>query len=219
MEVPRMDKYDVKVALKDGYAAKSTMFSLVEIPKQQFIAVDGQGDPNTSETYVQAVESLFSVAYTLKFHSKTELGLDFVVGPLEGLWRGAEEAYVRRQKGDWQWTMMIPQPDWISTGMVEDASRKAGSKKHLPALDKLRASTLHEGLSVQILHIGPYNAEGPVLARLHHEYLPANALSRNGDHHEIYLNSPGRTPQEKLRTILRQPVRSAGHGPASSANG
>lgn len=207
-----MEKYDVKVALKDVYSAKSGDFSMVDVPEMQFIAIDGQGDPNTSRSYREAVECLFSVAYALKFQSKTELGLDLTVGPLEGLWRGSEEVFVGAAKGDWEWTMMISQPHWITAEMLRAASEKALLKRPLPAMGDLKATTLHEGLCLQILHLGAYDNEGPLLARLHHDYIPSNGLSRNGDHHEIYLNTPGRTPEEKLKTILRQPVRSAEKG-------
>jgi hypothetical protein len=202
-----MDKYDVKLDLKACYSATSGDFSIIDVPEMQFLAVDGQGDPNSSQSYSEAVGSLFSVAYALKFHSKAVHGRDFTVGPLEGLWRGSEEDYLRRNKVNWRWTMMIAQPEWIGADTLATAREKAWSKKRLPAIQELRLTRLQEGPSVQILHIGPYDDEGPVLARLHHDYMPNNGLGRNGDHHEIYLNTPGRTVPEKLKTILRQPVR------------
>lgn len=124
----RMDKYDVKTAMKGLYSAKPMNFSMVDVPEMQFLAIDGQGDPNTSPYYVQAVESLFSVAYALKFQSKTQLGRDMTVGPLEGLWRGSQEDYVRRNKGNWRWTMIIFQPDWITAEMLYVAQEKVRSK-------------------------------------------------------------------------------------------
>ena len=200
-----MEKYDVKRARKELYSAR-TEFTLVEVPALQYLAVDGHGDPNTAPAYTEAVEALYSVAYTVKFASKAA-GQDFVVAPLEGLWRaGDPAAFVTRDKDAWDWTMLINQPDWITQEMVTAAITTAGAKKTLPALDRLSFVTVDEGLSVQVLHIGPYDDEGPTLARLHDEYMPAHQLTFNGDHHEIYLSDPRRAAPARLKTILRQPV-------------
>lgn len=205
-----VDKYDVKRARKELYSAPSTDFAVVDVPELWYLAVDGHGDPNTAPAYTEAIEALYSVAYTLKFASKKTLERDFVVGPLEGLWRAADmAAFVARDKGTWHWTMMIVQPDWITQEMVTAAVGAAGAKKDLPALDRVSFITLTEGTSVQILHLGSYDDEAPTLARLHHEYLPAHGLTFNGDHHEIYLSDPRRTAPAKRKTILRQPVAAA----------
>jgi len=102
---------------------------------------------------------------------------------------------------------MIRQPSWVTSGMVRDAKASAGARRALPALDRLRLESYHEGLSVQILHVGPYAEEAPTLARLHTRYLPENRLAEAGRHHEIYLGDPRRTAPARLKTILRQPVR------------
>ncbi len=203
-----MDKYDIKVAHKALYAPSSRDFAMVEVPRMQYLAVDGHGDPNTSPEYTAAIEALYPVAYSVKFASKKGLGRDFVVGPLEGLWRADDmTAFTTGNKDAWDWTLLISQPDWITADMVTDAIGAVAAKKSVPALDRVRLLTVDEGLSVQILHIGPYDEEGPTLARLHHEYLPAHGLTFNGDHHEIYLSDARRTDPSKLRTVLRQPVR------------
>ncbi|MFC6881325.1 MULTISPECIES: GyrI-like domain-containing protein [Actinomadura] len=205
-----MTRYDVKRELKQCYAPRNTDWALVDVPAQRFIAVDGSGDPNTSADYARAVEALYSVAYTIKFTSKNALGRDFVVGPLEGLWwADRPEVFVTRDKGAWHWRMLLNQPDWITGDLVEEAKRAALAKKGLPAINEVRHETLEEGTSAQALHIGPYDDEGPVLARLHDEYLAANGLRMSGHHHEVYLSDPRRTDPAKLRTILRQPVRTA----------
>jgi len=204
-------RYDIKRALAHCYAPKNTDWALVEVPAQQFIAIDGHGDPNTSADYARAVEALYAVAYTVKFTSRQALGKDFVVGPLEGLWWSDDpEVFVTRAKDSWNWRMLISQPDWVTEDLVDEARRSALAKKRLPAITDIRWVTLHEGTSAQLLHVGPYDDEGPALARLHHEYLAANNLRMVGDHHEIYLSDPRRTPPARLRTILRQPVRAAG---------
>lgn len=202
-----MDKFDIKKERPDLYAPGAD-FTLVEVPEQNFIAIDGQGNPNTSPVYAAAVEALYSVAYTLKFAAKRTLGHDAVVGPLEGLWRAENPAdFVRGNKDSWEWTMLISQPEWITPAQLEDAAAQVRAKKGLESVDKVRWLPLAEGLSVQILHKGSYDDEAPVLARLHDEFMPENGLGFNGDHHEIYLSDPRRTAPEKLKTILRQPVR------------
>ena len=112
-----------------------------------------------------------------------------------------------RDKSLWDWTMMIMTPDWINDVTVAFAKEAAAQGKDLPALEKLRWEPYQEGLCVQIMHIGSYDDEGPVLARLHNEWMPANDYTFNGLHHEIYLSDPRRVEASKLKTILRQPVR------------
>lgn len=205
-----VDKYDIKKAHKALYSPSSKEFTVVDVPELRYIAVDGRGDPNTAPAYANAVEALFGVAYTLKFASKNALGRDFVVGPLEGLWRADDHtAFVTRRKDTWEWTMMISQPDWITEDMVLAAVESVTKKKDSPALGDLRLHTRTEGTCVQILHIGSYDDETPTLDRLHNHYLPENGLTFNGDHHEIYLSDARRTAPAKLKTILRQPVTTA----------
>ncbi|GGE96026.1 GyrI-like domain-containing protein [Mycetocola zhadangensis] len=203
-----MDKYDVKTAHKALYAPSSKDFSVVDVPELQYLAIDGHGDPNTSPEYTEALETLYPVAYSLKFESKKALGRDFVVGPLEGLWRADDmTAFTRREKDTWDWTMLINQPEWITVDMVERAVANVKAKKGVPGAERVRLLTLNEGTTVQILHVGSYDDEAPTLHRLHHEYMPAHRLAFNGDHHEIYLSDPRRTAPAKLKTVLRQPVR------------
>jgi hypothetical protein len=201
-------KYDVKRERRELYAASARDFAIVDVPPMRCLAVDGHGDPNTASEYAAAVEALFAAAYAVKFRSKRLLGRDFVVAPLEGLWRADEPgAFVRREKGAWSWTMLICQPDWVDDALVTDAAADVRAKRDYPALDRVELRELREGRSVQILHVGSYDDEAPTLARLHDEWMPQHGLTFNGDHHEIYLSDARRTAPEKLRTILRQPVR------------
>jgi hypothetical protein len=203
-----MEKYDVKKARKALYTAPTKAFKVVEVPELQYLAVEGKGDPNAAPAYGEAVEALYGTAYALKFTSKNDLGKDFVVAPMEGLWRADDPSvFLTRRKEEWRWTMLIGQPDWIDKDMVVAAVKQAGSKKANPALGKLRLRTINEGICVQILHIGSYDSETPTLKKLHEHYLPYNKLTFNGDHHEIYLSDARRTVPAKLRTILRQPVK------------
>ena len=208
MTTPTNDKYDLKRAHRELYAPSAKDFVVVDVPPMTYLAVGGSGDPNTSPEYADAIEALFSVGYAVKFGSKKALGRDFVVGPLEGLWRAADPtAFVTRDKASWSWTMLIAQPEWIDETLVTEAVAAVRAKGEKAALDRLRLERLHEGRSVQILHIGSYDDEAPTLARLHDEWMPQHGLAFNGDHHEIYLSDARRTAPAKLRTILRHPVR------------
>lgn len=204
-----MTTYDVKKALRALYAPPTELTEVV-VPPMRALAVDGHGDPNTSPRYAEAIEALYATAYTIKFTRK-QAGRDLVVAPLEGLWRADDPtAFVRRDKSAWDWTMLITQPDDVTDDEVAaavDAVATKRARSPLPALTKVRLLLLDEGRCVQILHIGSYDDESPTLRRLHEEYLPAHGLTPSGDHHEIYLSDPRRTAPDKLRTVLRQPVR------------
>lgn len=203
-----MDKYDVRKKFKELYAPRARDFEVVTVPPLKYLMLDGQGNPGTAPAYAAALEALYSVSYAVKFASK-HAGRDYVVGPLEGLWTADDPgAFTRGDKDSWKWTMMIPQPDWIAAADVRDGIAKAAAKK-VSGLDKLRLETLDEGLSVQILHIGSYDDEGPTLHRLHTGFMPANGFGFAGPHHEIYLSDARRVAPEKLKTILRQPVKPA----------
>ncbi len=199
-----MQTYDIKKERKTLYAPKRGTFVIIDVPELGFLMIDGHGDPNTSAAYREAVEALYAASYAIRAVAKTKLGRVHTVAPLEGLWSAQDpEAFRTRNKSAWEWTMMIAQPDWITPDLVDEATAQ---KKRLPALNLLRFERYHEGHSVQILHVGSYDDEGPTLARLHEEYLPANRLAPTGRHHEIYLSDPRKTEPAKLKTILRQPV-------------
>ncbi|MET4061709.1 hypothetical protein ABIB35_003286 [Arthrobacter sp. UYP6] len=203
-----MEKFDIKKSYPQLYAPKSGDFTLVEVPVLQYLAYNGHGDPNTSAEYTDALECLYPAAYAVKFASKKDMDRDFTVGPLEGQWRAADmEAFTRGDKGSWDWTMLVAQPPWITEDLLRAALDSVRRKRNPPGLDRVHLLALEEGTCAQILYIGAYNAEGPVLERLHHHWMPAHGLTFNGDHHEIYLSDPRRTAAEKLRTVLRQPVR------------
>ncbi len=203
-----MDKVDFKKTLKHLYLPPSNDFVAVEVPAMQFVMIDGKGDPNTADAYRDAVQWLYSVSYTLKFASKTTLKRDYTVPPLEGLWWAEDmDTFLTREKDKWSWTMMIMAPDWIDRSMFDEAVEKATAKVGAQPPPSLRLESFEEGLSVQIMHVGSYDDEGPTLARLHGEYLPAHGLTETGHHHEIYIGDPRKSAPEKLKTVLRQPVR------------
>lgn len=202
-----MEKTDFKKTLKHLYQPSAKNYVVVEVPAMRFVMVDGSGNPNTAPAYIEAVQWLYGVSYALKFASKKECARDYVVPPLEALWWADDmTAFAAGDKDKWSWTAMIMQPDWITDAMFSKAVEKANGKLG-KAPESLRFETFDEGLSVQIMHIGSYDAEAPTIARLHQQLLPENGLAEAGHHHEIYLSDPRRVPAEKLKTILRQPVR------------
>jgi hypothetical protein len=193
----------------DSYRARPGEIRLLEVPPLRYLMVDGHGDPNTSAQYAQALEVLYPLAYTLKFASKEDLGRDYVVPPLEGLWWSRDMAAftTRRDKAAWSWTMMLLTPDWLTPDHVAAARDTLLARRPALAVDRVRVEVLDEGLCAQTLHVGSFDDEGPVLADLHERFVPEHRLVRTGRHHEIYLSDPRRTAASSLRTILRQPVR------------
>lgn len=191
-----------------AYGAARGVFDVVDVPPLRYLMIDGAGDPNTAVEYRAALETLYPVAYKLKFLSKRELERDYVVMPLEALWWADDMGAftVSRDKSRWMWTLMNLVPDWIPGAFVDRARAAAADA---PLLDRLRVETLREGRCVQTLHIGTYDDEAPVLARMHDEFIPAQGLRMTGRHHEIYFSDPRRTDPSKLKTLLRQPVATA----------
>jgi len=203
-----MDKIDFKKKLSMLYSAPTGSFAAVDVPPLQFVKVHGKGDPNREPSCRHAIEWLHFVSYATKFAAKTKSRKDYVVPPLEGLWWADNPAdFVNRSKHLWRWTMMIMVPDFIDRPLYDTALAKARNKLREPP-ETLRLEPLNEGRSLQTLHIGSYDDEGPILAKLHDEVMPAQGLTFAGPH-EIYLNDPRKTPPEKLKTMLRQPVRKA----------
>ena len=190
------------------YKASVREPTIVRVPEIGFVMMDGQGDPNTSPEYADAIQAVYSLSYTLK----KELGLQYRVAPLEGLcWADDMVEFSQERKGDWSWTMMIAQPDEVTPDRFEGAREEVGRKKDLPALPKARLERLEEGPSAQILFIGPYSDEGPTIARLH-AFIREHGYSFEGSrqkHHEIYLSDPRRSAPERWRTIIRQPFTEA----------
>lgn len=191
-----------------GFRARAGVWSEIDVPARRLLAIDGAGDPN-GPAFAEALAALYPVAYALKFASKAA-GRDYVVPPLEGLWWAEDmSTFAARAKGAWSWTAMLMVPPWSDDAAVASAVAAARAKGEPARLDDVHVLPLAEGRCLQTLHVGPFDAEGPTLARLHAEVLPAAGLVEAGHHHEIYLSDLRRTAPERLRTILRQPVRQA----------
>ncbi len=199
-----MTKLDLRKELKQYYTAKKVP-ELINVPEGKFLTILGKGDPN-GEEYRQAMQALYSVAYTLKFRQK-ELGRDFTVIGLEGLWwidEGVFDMENPASREKWRWKSMIRQPDFITLEMLEEVIQRIREKSG-PKVEMVNLETFNEGLSAQILHVGPYSEEGHTINALH-SWIQEEGYIKRGLHHEIYLNDPRRTSPEKIKTIIRQHV-------------
>ncbi len=203
-----MIKVDLKKEVKHLYNPSSKEVLIVDVPKMSFLMIDGVGNPNTAQEYKDAVEALYAVSYALKFIvKKGESGIDYGVMPLEGLWWADDMSQFSVDNKDiWKWTSMIMQPEYVTKGIFDRAIEQVKKKKQLPALSKLRFESYHEGLAVQTMHLGPYSAEGPTIGRLHN-FIKENGYELTGKHHEIYLTDPRRSAPDKMKTVIRQPIR------------
>ncbi len=190
------------------YNPSSKQPSIVDVPAMNFLMVDGIGDPNTSQQYKDAIETLYALSYTLKFAIKHAEKIDYQVSMLEGLWwSDAMDVFLAGVRDTWRWTMMVRQPTVVTPAWMETAVEEVRRKKDLPALPGVRLEPFHEGLSAQIMHVGPYATEAPTIQRLH-DFIRAEGGVFDGrvqKHHELYLGDPRRAAPEKLKTVIRQP--------------
>ena len=201
-----LTRVDLRRELSALYSAKRVP-AFVDVPELPMLMIDGHGDPNTAPAYADAVQAMYSVAYTIRFALKRRpAAVDAPVMPLEGLWWTPDMAtFSTDDKSQWNWTMMIVVPEQVTAAVVEDARTAAARKRPHSSLDRVRLERFAEGRCAQILHVGPYSAEGPTVAALH-AFIADNRGTLSRRHHEIYLGDPHRAAPEKLRTIVRQPV-------------
>lgn len=202
-----MTKIDYKKELGHLFKPSAKKEEIVDVTRMNFLMIDGQGDPNTSQEFKDAIEALYSVSYTLKFMiKKSELGIDYGVMPLEGLWWADDMSqFSVEKKEQWKWTLMIMQPELVTTELLNKAIAQVEKKKNPAALSQLRFESFAEGRAAQIMHIGPFAEEGPTIERLHH-FITKNGFKMTGKHHEIYLSDIRRAAPEKWKTIIRQPL-------------
>jgi hypothetical protein len=191
--------------IRELYLPPVGQFTLIDVPEIRFAVVDGEGDPE-GDGSAAAAKWLYSVVHLVKPLVKERAGRSFLEPPLECLcWADDEKDFVERKKDKWRWRVMVPFVDWITQEQFGDAVAKA-EKKRGPAPSSLRLENLHEGRSVQILHVGDYSEIGAVCDMLYSVYLPEKHLRPNGYYHEIYLNDPARTAPGLRRVVIRQPV-------------
>lgn len=204
-------KYEWKKNEKNWYGVKQKPV-LIDFPSQQFITMEGQGDPN-GEDFSDRVSALYSLAYAIKMFYKNmmkaeadEKITDFAVYPLEGIWEKAPTGDEKLDKSRLKYTIMIKQPDWITQAIFDQALENARKKKPNDLYDAIRFSSMADGKSVQILHTGSYDDEPTSFAKMD-KFTQELGLARNSSsHREIYLNNAGRTATDKLKTILRYSV-------------
>ena len=202
-----MVKIDCKKELKNLYSSSAEKVEVVEVPQMNFLMIDGEGDPNTSQSFQDAIDVLYPLSYTLKFIIKRgEIGIDYGVLPLEGLWWADDmSSFSVDNKENWKWTLMIMQPELVKKEMVATAIEEVRKKKKPVALPLVRFESFVEGKVGQIMHFGPFSEEGPTVEKLH-SFIKVSGSQRIGKHHEIYLSDIRRAAPEKWKTIIRQPM-------------
>lgn len=207
-----MRELNLRQELKYLYAPSAKKVEVVTVPRFQFAMLDGEIEPGyapaESPAFQEALQALYGVSFTLKFMSKLRQDdpVDYPVMALEGLWwvEGGEFDITRPE--NWRWTLMMLQPEHITSEMFQEALRQLRQKKgDQPAFARLRLEAFEEGLCMQIMHVGPYATEPATIARLH-AFAHEQGYQLHGKHHEIYLGDPRRSAPDKLKTILRQPI-------------
>jgi hypothetical protein len=203
-----VQKIDFKRELKHLYRPSAKEVAVVDVPAMNFLMIDGVGDPNTSPAFQKATEALFAVSYGLKFMiKKGAQQVDYGVMPLEGLWWAEDMAqFSVEKKGDWQWTLMMMQPEFVTPDLFAEAVEQVKKKKNPAALPLMRFEAYAEGRAAQIMHIGPFSTEGPTIAKVH-DFIAANGGELSGKHHEIYLSDIRKAAPEKWKTVIRQPFK------------
>ncbi|MDR0811827.1 MAG: GyrI-like domain-containing protein [Paludibacter sp.] len=200
-----MKPIDFKKTEKDLYQIKSTP-SIIDVKEIIVIAIDGKGDPNTSAEYAAAIETLYGLSYAIKMGNKAIL--EYVVPPLEGLWQGNGAS--RTDKSNFVWTSFIRQPDFVTEAIFETAKKTLAKKKPSLDLTKARLEKIAEGLCVQVMHTGSYDNEPATIATMEKYAIESGYaidISEARRHHEIYLSDPRKVEPEKLKTIIRHPIR------------
>jgi hypothetical protein len=200
-----MEKINLKKDLKHLYQPSSKVVAQVNVPTMNYLMIDGEGDPNTSQTYADAVETLFMVSYVVKFKVKKTAAIDYTVMPLEGLWWTDDMSrFTVEDKSNWKWTMLILQPDFVARETIESAIGELKKKKNPNVIAKVRFEAFSEGKCAQILHVGPFSEEGPTIVKVH-QYIDSSR-KLTGKHHEIYLSDIRKANPAKWKTIIRQPM-------------
>ena len=206
--------FDFKKEYKEFYMPKDKP-SLVTVPEMNFIAVHGEGDPNEADgAYQQAVGLLYGIAFTIKMSKMGDRRIDgyfdYIVPPLEGFWRqeGVEGIdYARKE--DFQWISVLRLPDFVTKADFDWAVGEAARKKKSD-FSAAEFLTVDEGLCVQCLHLGPYDEE-PATVEQMHRFMAGQGcvldISERRQHHEIYLSDVRKTAPDKLKTVIRHPIR------------
>ncbi|MCW2480787.1 GyrI-like domain-containing protein [Candidatus Symbiopectobacterium sp. NZEC135] len=202
--------FDFKKEFRAQYQPKITP-EIIEVPEMIVIAVDGSGDPNTSDSYKEAIEILYGLSYAIKMGNKDIL--EYIVAPLEGFWIVDEEKENNSNilnKNRYIWTSFIRQPDFVENDVFIRAQTAVLKKKPHLNISRARLEIISEGLCVQAMHLGSWDDESKTVDAMH-KYATSNGyiidMSDNRRHHEIYLSDPRKSVPEKMKTVIRHPVR------------
>lgn len=208
--------FDFKKEYRDLYQPK-TRPALVEVPRMRFLAVEGEGDPNEEGgAYKEALNLLYGVAYTLKMSYKTDYAIEgfyeYVVPPLEGFWwQPGVEGFDYTNKASFHWVSVIRVPEFVDEPTFAWAIEVATAKKKLD-FSPVQLIELEEGLCVQCMHLGPYDDEPATVAAMH-EFAASQGYEPDFSdvrrHHEIYLSDPRKAKPDKMKTVVRHPIRKA----------
>ena len=206
--------FDYKKEYKEFYMPKSEP-TIVTIPKMNYIAVRGQGDPNDEEgDYKAAIGLLYAISYTIKMSKKGDHQIngyfDYVVPPLEGFWwQNGVDGIDYAHKENFQWISVIRIPDFVTEDDFRLAVDEATEKKKQD-FSKVEFLTVEEGLCVQCMHIGPFDDE-PATVAMMHEFMEKQGykldITDKRLHHEIYLSDARKVAPEKLKTVIRHPIK------------
>jgi hypothetical protein len=207
-------KLDLKKQYKSLYNPTSKQVTTIQVPRFNFIMIDGTILANTpvaeAPDYLGALETLYGLSYTLKFMIKKrkQNPINYPVMPLEGLWwtKDSHKKFTVSHKEDWFFTAMIMQPELITQKLFEEAREQLRVKKNPARITEARFESLEEGMVMQIMHLGPYSEE-PVTIEKMVTFAAEKGYRVHGRHHEIYLGDPRRTKPEKLKTVLRHPIK------------
>ena len=202
-----MKKVDLRKELKHLYQPPKDAVVLVDVPVMNYLMIDGEGDPNTAQSFREALEVLYPLSYTLKFMvKKGAKAVDYAVMPLEGLWWADDmSTFNVEDKSNWKWTLMITQPSYVEKAMVDFAIAEVKRKKNPVALPKVRFEAFAEAKAAQIMHVGPFSEEGPTVKRVH-DFINEIGGKLSGKHHEIYLSDIRKVDPKKWKTVIRQPM-------------
>jgi hypothetical protein len=207
-----VETIDLRNQMKDLWNPPVGKVVLVTVPAMPYLTIEGTGNPNTSKAFQEAIQALYSAAYTMKFGAKAAGVADWKVTPLEALWSTAsgrdvsDADFVAEAGANIAWKALLMQPSVVTVEMLEQAKAEVvRKKKDVPALGRLRLETWSEGLCVQTMYVGSYDGERPTIEMMH-VWMTANGYRARGRHHELYISDPNRTAPEKMRTILRLPV-------------
>lgn len=207
-----MEKLDLSKVYRHYYTAK-TRPELVNIEPAKFISITGKGDPS-GKPFADNIAALYSTAYTIKFSFKSN-NKDFVVSKLEGLWWYDENKFKNKAaantpaevpRSEWEYRLLIRMPEFVEKQDMDVAIKTVIDKKALTLASQVEYFEMKEGQCVQMLHIGPFSTEPETIQKII-SFININGFERNGYHHEIYLSDFRKTAPEKLKTILREPVK------------